>query len=289
MRPAGVFTVDRRSVPRVAHMIWLQGFDALPAKYAPYMEKNRQFCAEHGYALMLWDGAAIEALLADEEPRWLAKYRAYPHVHQRVDVGRYCIAYLFGGVTVDCDAYVLRDPLASPAVRGLLDAQLQRGPGATVISESVGTGLQARVLTMGMHSRLLNNACIITTPRRSELRRFIEWVPTAPPPVLLGGLTDVAAMLSQKVVDIHCTTGPSAFTYWFAEAERRGSVGVTDYDVLEPCGLQGCFTSDKTAIVHEHTSSWLPEWVVHVARWGGNAAAVVVLLVIIVAIKCFLI
>ena len=49
-----------------------------------------------GYEYMLWTDAASEQFIAQHFPWFLATYRAYPYVIQRVDAIRYFILYHYG-------------------------------------------------------------------------------------------------------------------------------------------------------------------------------------------------
>ena len=285
-------------MPRVAHMIWMQGWNELPARMRPFFEHNRAWAEAQGWTLTLWDAHSIEALLqsAHVPGAWRAKYAAYAHLHQRVDLARYIILYLRGGMSVDADARVLADPLASPTILEALEAQLRRGHGgATLVSACHATPLESRVQTLGVHSRGINNAIILTTPRRAVWRAFINWLPSAPPRALLDEPAVAFARLfaaGRKFVDITCTAGPVMFALWWADAAAGGAAAVLDADILEPCGPSDCPLTERTVVKHEHAQSWLPPAFVsalelvraHRGTFVAARTSVVVLMLLLLAL-----
>jgi len=289
-------------VPRVMHIIWMQGAAALPAKLQPFMDANVAFARAHGWTLRVWDALGIEALLHSPAvpPHWAAKYAALPRLHQRVDLGRYVILYVHGGLSVDADARVVADPLASPTIAAAVAVVAPTsGCGVTVMSTSAGGKAHAWLMTLGGWRVHVNNAIILTTPRRPEWRAFIDSIPTAPPrslavPPSPSGVALAAALGAsagaRAGLEVAMTTGPIFFTSYWLPVAARGGAAIVPSDILEPCGAGGCATSARTCVIHEHALSWLPQRAVRVVRalarappWAAAAVAAVVLLLLVVA------
>lgn len=100
-------------VPRVVHLIWMQGREAAPPKYAANIAAWGPL--NPGWTVRFWDEAQIRALAAERYPEWahLVDPATVPVLVERADVGRTMILHALGGVYADLDYAPLKpfDPL----------------------------------------------------------------------------------------------------------------------------------------------------------------------------------
>jgi hypothetical protein len=108
------------------HQIWLQGRAAIPGEVArsmrTWVEATRR---RHSFAHVLWDDAAIRALLPHVGvPGIAALYERVPErlYGIRADIARLVVLFHVGGIYADADTRVLRpEPLLDHFARALAD------------------------------------------------------------------------------------------------------------------------------------------------------------------------
>jgi len=96
-------------IPPVLHQIWMQGKDAVPAKYAA---ARATWAAVHPtWEIRVWDEADLTALVRGTP--WESAVLLCRRLIQRADVLRCAVLERFGGVYADMDMYALKplDPL----------------------------------------------------------------------------------------------------------------------------------------------------------------------------------
>jgi mannosyltransferase OCH1-like enzyme len=109
-------------IPRMIHQTWRDA--GLPAPFARLAETWRRHHPQ--WQWRLWTDADNRNFVADRFPTMLSLYDSYSHPIQRVDMARYLILHVHGGVFVDLDFEALRplDPhLSSDCVFGAEPAE----------------------------------------------------------------------------------------------------------------------------------------------------------------------
>lgn len=86
------------------HMIWMQGEENIPARFQTNLELWRELVD-----IKVWDGCMIRKLICQHFPQLLPTYDNYPIFVQKVDLGRYVILYLFGGLYLDIDTKPIQE------------------------------------------------------------------------------------------------------------------------------------------------------------------------------------
>ena len=93
-----------REIPRVLHQTWKTA--DLPAEFAANV---RGFEALHpAWRRVLWSDAAMEQLVRQHFPQYLAAYLALPRNIMRADLFRYMVLFVHGGLYSDLDVVFLR-------------------------------------------------------------------------------------------------------------------------------------------------------------------------------------
>ena len=143
-------------IPHIVHHIWMQGAAHVPAKYDIYRASwFRHAPASAGFRHLLWDEAAILALITQAYPQWLSLYQRFTRLISRADVGRIFILHAFGGVYSDMDYRPLRD----------VAQFLEDGFDRTSRAAASCYGLRYVTLAGRMGKSMVNNAFIATTPQ----------------------------------------------------------------------------------------------------------------------------
>lgn len=225
----------------IIHQIWMQGEANLPPKYRAYATRLRELNPEMPYRL--WSEPELERVCASISPRCHQAWRACRYMHQRVDFGRYCLVYVYGGVTVDMDAKPLKP------FKPLLD-RLPRD--ALVVSRFPVNTVEASLLSMQRQTWWLNNATLIAhRPRNRACRVLIDRVADR----ILGAWWVDAVPRS---VAIAYTTGPMFFMHVFRDVLPRDSFVALPHTYLEPCSgfHDQCRVPPEAILDHDHDGTW---------------------------------
>ena len=146
-------------IPKIIHQIWLQGKDQIPKRFHPLQEswlKNHR-----NWKYMLWDDSSIKELLLSRFSWFLDTYCGYPHIHQKIDSGRYFILYEYGGFYADLDMKSIKS----------LDILLEQyGQASMIASEQPFTEFEGRILRL-----ILGTSAILTNAIMGTSKHFYVW------------------------------------------------------------------------------------------------------------------
>ena len=235
-------------IPKITHQIWIQSWSELPTKFAENVELLHSLNPE--YEHMKWDDAGLRAQCALLGPHVVAKYDSFQNLVQRVDLGRYVVAYNFGGVTVDVDMKSYKPISATP---GLATSDF-------IVSQSA---FPATLVGF------INNALIMVRQHH---------------PVLLEIINAICACAAKeedyisKELYIGATTGEP---FYRIIMERQSEIRIIDSRYFEPCfSVDPICSPDRTAIMdHRHELSW----------FSGGMKLFVSVLIIVLYVVFFLV
>jgi hypothetical protein len=236
-------------VPRVIHQIWYQGAGAVPPALAANAVRLRALNPDWGYKL--WDASGLREACRQLGARELARWEAFPHMHQRIDFGRYVVLYLHGGLSVDFDVVALR-----PLTPGLAGAGLLHAP-VPVFSRVGGVGdTETYIVTWGRRARALaNNAMILAPAQAPGMRELVDAlaVPTA-----LEALMQGDRVSARDIIMV--STGPERVSDVVDGLVARGLAWVIPARLFEPCnGLDtACVPPADALLDHRHMRTWMP-------------------------------
>ena len=167
-------------IPRITHQIWLQGWHELPAKF----QENVRLLAEKnpGYTHMHWDEESLRRECALVGNAVLEKFDSFPHLIQKVDLGRFVILYNYGGISVDTDMKSLNSIDTTPYI-DLAYCMISKG-----------------AFPLNITGRT-NNAVILTRPHHPFLHDLILTITSS----------NLEEQYSTKEMCIYYTTGPHLF------------------------------------------------------------------------------
>lgn len=226
-------------IPRVIHQTWRDA--DLPAPFALLAESWRRHHPQ--WQWRLWTDADNRAFVADRFPAMLALYDSYPHPIQRVDMVRYLILQVHGGLFVDLDFEALRplDPhLASDCVFGAEPAENAAAHG---------------------FDEIISNAFMATRPGHPFLQAVIATLPEALRQAEAAGLDRNRAILE--------TTGPLRLTRCLRAWSGADPVTILPSEMLYPLGISDIEALRRTGwddarraklshacAVHYHAGTW---------------------------------
>jgi inositol phosphorylceramide mannosyltransferase catalytic subunit len=106
--------MEGRTIPKITHQIWLQGWKSLPPKFKGNVESLR--VSNPGYTHMVWDEKTLREECRKLFPAVLAKFESYTHFMQKIEFGRLVVLYGYGGISVDTDMKSLKPIDTTPKI-----------------------------------------------------------------------------------------------------------------------------------------------------------------------------
>jgi len=216
-------------IPKVTHQIWLQGWSNVPEKFKENIALLHSLNPE--YKHMTWDDASLRTECSKIGPHVLAKYDSFKYLIQKVDLGRYVVAYNWGGITVDTD---MKSFKALDMTPGLSESDF-------IISSSA---FPANMLGF------INNALIMVKKRHPILLEIIE-------AICASNVKE--SDFSSKEFYIGATTSPRPMTpFYDIIISHINEITILDSRFFEPCFSVDpvCAPDSKAIMDHKHELSW---------------------------------
>lgn len=225
----------------IIHQIWMQGEPAIPDEYRRHATTLRAMNPEFEYKV--WDERELERVCAGLGDRYLRAFRSAPHMHQRVDFGRYCVIYRYGGISIDMDVVPIK-PIG-PVVARVPEDRLG-------VTEMALTRTEASIMALRPMDYWLNNATLIAPrPGMPACRILVDKMADR---LLNPGWRAYCP----KSMSIMVTTGPAYFTRVFRDHVPDHMVHRLAADYFEPCvGYDDeCGPTKDTVVDHRHDGTW---------------------------------
>ncbi|CEM10235.1 unnamed protein product [Vitrella brassicaformis CCMP3155] len=271
--------VSCNTFPRVIHQTWKDG-KTMPIRFKQWMASWFEHQPEWRH--VLYDDRALEALVAEHFPEWLAKYKRLRGV-EKADLGRMLVVFVRGGVYVDVDFESIK------SLGPLLDEAEKRCRGVILSEETL-----VHSYLLERHSEqdrpFVSNAFIAAAPEQPFVKAFLHRVldkrlrkglPTYRDPVTSGSRE--LTKLVHEVLKVNDGSLGSIWVLpfnvmfpeicqWNVGAMREKCVGDRPVHSLRDMewAIKGCpmlaaamantsaFFDDTTLAVHHWQCSWCP-------------------------------
>lgn len=230
--------IDFKTKKKIIHQIWFQGYENLPEKYKENIKNNKKYASNWKY--IFWDESKINKLISKNK-KWYDNYKSYEHMHQKIDFAKYIILYHYGGMYIDMDASLIKNP----------DILFKKYPIHEIfLSYCQGTALEHYMMA-GVKQLINNGVIVVANPKNIIMNEFInklinlKW----------------KSKFDIKYLEINYSTGPKIFTYIFNKLLKKypNKVKVLSYDYFEPCMKEKCNITKNTITVHKHDVAWLSD------------------------------
>jgi mannosyltransferase OCH1-like enzyme len=159
------------------------------------------------------------------------RFDSYEHLIQKVDFGRYVIAYLYGGITLDCDMEPFRP----------LDEIPEIDFSPLIVGKSNDSRFETCSMTFGHllnDEWFLNNAFIACKPKNPDIKRLID--------SCINDRTTCEDYFC-RVYCISTTTGQIRMSTVLKDSNMT---------ILYPDLLESEYHNSKTFFIHDHDLSW---------------------------------
>lgn len=211
------------------HQIWFQGADQVPEKYHNNIRKSKEINSDWNYKL--WDDKSLQEECLKYSKECYNRYISFPHMHQKIDFGRYVVLHNNGGISLDMDASAIKSFNEIPKLdqNKMIVCKLNMSP------------VESLVYCQKLSS--VNNAHIYSPQYNKSIRKVID-----------GIIKQKPIMSINKELDILRTTGPLNFSKLVDD-----DVIKLNYYYFEPNTLGDTNIDDKTIILHQTDGTWLNE------------------------------
>jgi mannosyltransferase OCH1-like enzyme len=179
----------------------------------------------------------------------LQLYDSFNLLHLKVDLGRYVLLYLYGGIYVDMDMYVLRGLETSPIINNLIKLSSQKH---ILALSSLNLDIHESILFIGKY-RVLNNAMMLSTKFHPLLSLMIKTIIK----------TSTKNTYSNSYDIIQNITGPVFINKYFSKFINISSnpffIEIFPHSIFEPSPAYGnSDIRDNTIAIHKMELSWIP-------------------------------
>jgi mannosyltransferase OCH1-like enzyme len=229
---------------RIIHQIWFQGERNILDTHKPSIAALKRL--NPSWRHVMWDEASLRQTCAAICQGAADLFDAYPHMHQKIDFGRYCVLHQHGGISVDVDVTPLLpfDTLFTEIDDNgkILVSKVNAREWEMILSNMVFQGTLRNVM--------INNAIIIAPrPGNPALLHLVKSLVRSGPRARNPN--------ASKMQEIMETTGPVNFTRLILE--RREEIKILDSKYFEPCvGYDvTCGPSRESILYHQHDGTWL--------------------------------
>jgi mannosyltransferase OCH1-like enzyme len=231
-------------IPKIIHQIWIQGHDKIPDKLKIFQQQILKLHNNDKWKYILWDDNKIIELISKVNKVLLDTYLSFTYLHQKVDLAKLIILYVFGGIVIDMDAYTIKK----------LDTLFDKYNNYDfIISYFRNIGYIGNYVICGQTSQCFNNGNFISKQHANILLYMINHIVN----------NSKCSVFDFKENCINKSTGPlffnSVINRYISDNNitNKSSINILDYKILEPCdGNNNCDIIKDTYIIHKHEHSW---------------------------------
>lgn len=237
-------------IPKIIHFIWWQGEDQLPDKYKPNVidwARNNP-----SYELMFWDESKIRQLCHDHFPQYEENFNQSQHIMEQIDVSKFMMLEVYGGVYVDTDIESRR-PIPEDWIK-------YKAVFSELYSEDICSSrfcLTSFVFSMGHSGKDLYNS---------------GFYAGEPGTGIFGDILAESMKLRLSIprwvgkqIYITYTAGPPFITIYIQKYfKTRSDIKILTPTFIESCGTHfhfsknesDCLITEDTVGIHKHGLSW---------------------------------
>jgi mannosyltransferase OCH1-like enzyme len=185
----------------------------------------------------------------------LETYDSFDLLHLKIDLGRYVLLYLYGGIYVDMDMYVLRGLHTSIIINSLIKKASKKH---ILGLSSLNLDTHESLLFIGKQ-QVLNNAMMLSTPKHPLISLMIKSV--------ISNYKKQTAFENNSYDIIQNITGPVFMNKFFSNYINTPSlfhIHVFPHYFFEPSPAYGnSDIREETIAIHKMEMSWVPSHLKH--------------------------
>ncbi|ARF09145.1 glycosyltransferase [Catovirus CTV1] len=198
------------AIPMIIHQIWYQGIENIPEDYPNYSNSWKKYNPDYKY--MFWDKDKIDNLINNFFPYFKERYNSYPKIIQKIDVSKFMILYIYGGVYVDLDSECLK------SINSLLENN------KIILSKNNGNAI-INLYNHGTISQVLENSFLASEKNNNFWIHCINMA-------MAEDIKQNFWETNEKYV--FRTTGPSLVSRAYHSYPNKNDFTLIDYKLLDP-------------------------------------------------------
>jgi mannosyltransferase OCH1-like enzyme len=266
-----------KKYPKNIFQVWYQGCDKIEREdFKINMRNWKEMNPDWEYNCV--DDKFMEKACLQFSKECYNIYKQTKIMHVKIDLARYVILYIYGGMYVDMDAYILRPLNYSKKVMEIIRKYEEETKPIIGLSKIRLNAFESLILSQRLTS--YNNAIMFRSARNPTLRRFIEYV-----------LKQIKSNLESKLDEyfvIQNSCGPRIFNKFFGNRKEIYDTNIEIFNpcVFEPCDIgQNCDIGNQTIAIHLFERSWLPKHTMIISELYYIIKPLIIPLIIILLIR----
>lgn len=240
-----------RKFPKNIFQVWYQGCDKIERDdFKINMKKWRDSNSDWNYYCV--DDKAMEDVCLKYSKRCYDAYKNAKIMMIKIDLARYVLIYLYGGMYVDMDAYLIRPLNNSNEVKKLIYKYEVENKDVVGLSMCKTNMIESYIFSG--YKQTYNTGIMFSSPNNPTMKRFIESVIDS-----INKYNDSKLLENYIVLK---TTGPYIFNKFFRTKENVKDTEILSFkpQVFEPCDVyQNCEINKDTISIHLFELSWVPK------------------------------
>lgn len=269
------------SANKTIHYIWYQGIDNIPAKFKKNIKDMYEYNKDT-WQIKVWDDKDLYALASMYSPVLENIFYKLPHMHQRIDLGRYLILFFHAGLSMDTDVVCLK-PLDT------LDIWDQH---RLIVGEINMNQMEKMILTKTLICPAVNNAVIYSRdPGNIVLKVILD--------KMIVACNADNNLVNTDTDSVLWTTGPTIFSQILCDDKLADKITILPAEIFEPITavLNVNGITEHSVLAHFHEQSWvkrskMQEFILSVyvhcreyINWGTVMTFLLVTILLFIAIR----
>lgn len=231
--------------------IWYQGKENIPNETFKENVKNWEVL-NPDWKYVLADDAMLKKVCGMFSQKCLNAYNRAKAMHTKIDLGKIVLVYLYGGIAVDIDMYVLRSLNSSEQIKQIISDYNYDQKHVLGLSKLNITNIES-VINSGYPS-MFNNAVFLASPKNPLLKKWIETV--------IDNISHLEKKNYDKMNYVAYTSGPIVLNKFIYENKNINLSKIITFEpiMFEPCDfINSCQIENNTIAIHNFELSWLSE------------------------------
>jgi mannosyltransferase OCH1-like enzyme len=246
------------------YIVWYQGEKNITNKQ--YIENIKNWkLLNPTWNVKIIDNIQLRNACKLYSKKCLELYDSFNIMHMKIDLGRYVLLYLYGGIYVDMDMYCIRSLDYSNILKKFLVKQ-NKYSNILGLSE-INLSIYESYISIGK-PQFVNNAMMISTRKHPFLKRMINNIikhfraPTTKKLQQIPAAFRTSTFENMQLID--SITGPQFLNKYYEKYTKRYKTSDTHieifpYYIFEPATRIYMELTNDTLAIHQYELSWQPK------------------------------
>lgn len=237
--------------PKNIFQIWIQGKENITNEHFKQNVHNWEIL-NPDWRYICADNKMMEDACSVFSSRCLKAYNNAKAMHTKIDLGKIVLLYLYGGIAVDMDMYILRNLTSSKHIQSII--QQYNIDKKHILGLSKVNISQFESYIYSGYPSMYNNAVFVSSPKNPLLELWIETI-----------IYNIERLENSKLNNtsyVSYTTGPVLFNKFIERNKENNISKIVSFEpiVFEPCHIdKSCVIDHQTVAIHNFEMSWMSD------------------------------